>query len=69
MAATGAPPTPFEAGNRAAQEAEAERYVEWLEFQAESNSADSDPYDDEFVPGSRHNANAVSRVRPATRGD
>jgi hypothetical protein len=68
MAATGGSTNPIEAGNRAANQAEAERYVEWLEFQAEANSADSDPYDDEFVPGSRHNANAVSRVRPATRG-
>jgi hypothetical protein len=42
-------PNAFEAGNRAAQKAQADGYVEQLQDRAESSS-----YDGEFVPGSRH---------------
>ena len=42
-------PNVFEAGNRAAQMAQAEAYVEQQQDRAESNS-----YDGEFLPGSRH---------------
>jgi prolyl-tRNA synthetase len=42
-------PTAFEAGNRAAQMAQAEAYVEQQQDRAESSS-----YDGEFLPGSRH---------------
>jgi hypothetical protein len=44
-------PNAFEAGNRAAQLALAEGYVEQQQDRAESNSSG---YDDEFLPGSRH---------------
>jgi hypothetical protein len=42
-------PNAFEAGNRAAQMAQAEAYVQQQQDRAESNS-----YDGEFLPGSRH---------------
>jgi hypothetical protein len=42
-------PNAFEAGNRAAQKAQAEGYVEQLEDRAESSS-----FDGEFLPGSHH---------------
>ena len=38
-------------GNRAAQMAQAESYVQQLQDRAESNSSG---YDDEFLPGSHH---------------
>ena len=53
----------IEADNRAArshlawawdQIAQAEQNVEQLQDRAESNSSGNDPYDDDFLPGSRH---------------
>jgi hypothetical protein len=41
-------------GNRAAQMAQAESYVQQQQDRAESNSSGNDPYDDDFLPGSRH---------------
>jgi hypothetical protein len=45
---------PVEAGNRAAQAAQADGYVEQLQDRAGSNASGNDSYDDEFLPGSRH---------------
>jgi membrane-bound lytic murein transglycosylase len=42
------------AGNRAAQMAQAEAYVQQQQDRAETNSGENGGSDDEFVPGSRH---------------
>jgi N-acetylmuramoyl-L-alanine amidase CwlA len=42
------------AGNRAAQMAQAEAYVQQQQDRAEANSGENGGSDDEFVPGSRH---------------